>query len=80
MLPSPVGRSTRTRRINGERLFLRGGIVPPLRLDLAHVTPESATADVAHARDTGLNLLRLAAHVSHPALYDAADEIGRAHV
>ncbi len=63
-------------RINGERLFLRGGIVPPLRLDLAHVTPESATADVAHARDTGLNLLRLAAHVSHPALYDAADEAG----
>ncbi len=63
-------------RINGERLFLRGAIVPPLRRDLAAVTPESAAADVALAAEAGLNLLRVGAHVSHPALYDAADEAG----
>ena len=62
--------------INGERLFLRGVHVAPLDRDLASVTPTAAAADVRRAVDAGLNLLRVTGHVSHPALYDAADEAG----
>ncbi len=62
--------------INGERLFLRGAIVPPLDRDLSRVTAESAAADLALARGTGLNLLRLVGHVSSPALYAEADRMG----
>lgn len=65
-----------TWRINGERLFLKGAIVPPLRRDMASITSGSATADLALARDIGLNLIRVAGHVSAPPFYDAADETG----
>jgi len=62
--------------INGERIFLRGAIVPPLHRDLSRVTAASAGDDLALARDAGLNLLRVVGHVSSPALYDEADRTG----
>ena len=62
--------------VNGERLFLRGAIVPPLDRHLASVTTESAGRDLELARDAGLNLLRVAGHISAPALYEAADRSG----
>ena len=61
---------------NSERLFLRGAIVPPLDRRLSSVTVESAAADLDRARQAGLNLLRVAGHVSAPALYEAADRSG----
>lgn len=62
--------------INDEKLFLRGAIVPPLNRDLTQVTPESAKRDLELARDSGLNLLRVAGHVSSFHLYDEADQSG----
>ncbi|HJP23729.1 MAG TPA: hypothetical protein QGG16_00205, partial [Acidimicrobiales bacterium] len=62
--------------INGERIFLRGAIVPPLDRDLSRVTDDSAMADVALASNAGLNLLRLIGHVSATELYDEADRAG----
>ena len=62
--------------VNGERLFLRGAIVPPLDRHLASVTTESTGRDLELARDAGLNLLRVAGHISAPALYEAADRSG----
>lgn len=62
--------------INGERLFLRGAVVPPLDADLARVTADSAATDLASARAAGLNLLRVVGHVSSPHLYDEADRTG----
>lgn len=63
-------------QINGERLYIRGAIVPPLAQGLAAMSEASATKDLLLARDLGLNLVRVAAHVSHPALYQAADHLG----
>ena len=63
-------------RVNGERLFLRGAIVPPLARGLAAVTTEGAEADLQRAAAAGLNLVRVAGHVSAPALYEAADRVG----
>jgi len=62
--------------VNGERLFLRGAIVPPLDADLVRVTAESAANDLASASAAGLNLLRVVGHVSSPHLYDEADRTG----
>jgi beta-mannosidase len=62
--------------VNGERLFLKGANLAPTRLDVATVTPEEFRRDVELARDAGLDLLRVHAHISAPALYDAADELG----
>ena len=62
--------------INGQRLFLRGAIVPPLDRDLSRVTLESTTTDLTLARDAGLNFLRMIGHVSAPELYAEADRTG----
>ncbi len=62
--------------INGEQLFLRGAIVPPLKADLANVDVESALEVIKIAQESGLNLLRVGAHVSHPTLYQVADKAG----
>jgi beta-mannosidase len=65
-----------TLAVNGERLFLKGANQGPNRMALAEATPDELAADVALARDTGLDLLRLHAHVNRPELYRAADEAG----
>jgi beta-mannosidase len=73
-------RSVRMRRwvcsVNGERLFLKGVDQPPSHMALGEVTPDELRADIALALETGLDLMRLHAHVSRPELYDAADEAG----
>ena len=62
--------------VNGERLFLKGADHGPTRMAIAEATPEELRADVALAKEAGLDLLRLHAHVTRPELYEAADEAG----
>jgi beta-mannosidase len=62
--------------VNGERLFLKGSNQGPTRMALGEATREELTADVALAKEAGLDLLRVHAHVSRHELYDAADEAG----
>ncbi|MCU1453629.1 MAG: putative glycosidase, partial [Acidimicrobiales bacterium] len=62
--------------VNGERLFLKGANQGPSRQALADATPVELAADITLAKDIGLDLLRLQAHISRPELYDAADEAG----
>jgi beta-mannosidase len=62
--------------VNGERLFLKGSNQGPTRMALGEATPEELRRDVELAVETGLDLLRVHAHVSRPELYEAADEAG----
>ena len=62
--------------VNGERLFLKGSNQGPTRMALGEATPAELAGDVALAKETGLDLLRLHAHISRPELYAAADEAG----
>lgn len=62
--------------INGERLHLKGANQGPARMAIATSTPEELRADLVLAHDAGLDFIRLHAHISHPALYEAADELG----
>jgi beta-mannosidase len=62
--------------INGERLHLKGSNHGPTRHALADAPPGELAADVRLAKDAGLDLLRIHAHVTRPELYDAADEAG----
>ena len=63
-------------RLNGRRIYLRGNNYPPGDTRLATMTRERADRDVALARECNLNLLRVHAHVDHPAFYDACDAAG----
>jgi beta-mannosidase len=62
--------------VNGERLFLKGSNLGPTRQALAEATPDELRRDVDLAVETGLDLLRVNAHVTRPEVYDAADEAG----
>ncbi len=62
--------------VNGERLFLKGANLGPTRARLADASPDEFARDIALARDAGLDLVRVHAHISRPELYDAADEAG----
>jgi beta-mannosidase len=62
--------------VNGERLFLKGSNHGPAQLDLANATSEQLAADVKLAKDAGLDLLRVHAHITRKEFYDAADEAG----
>jgi beta-mannosidase len=62
--------------VNGERLFLKGTNQGPTRMALAEATAADLERDVVLAKDTGLDLLRVHAHVTRPELYDAADRHG----
>jgi beta-mannosidase len=62
--------------VNGERLFLKGANLEPTRMALAAASGEELRRDVELARDAGLDLVRVHAHVSRRELYDAADELG----
>ena len=62
--------------VNGERLFLKGSNQGPTRMALGDATADELARDVALAKDAGLDLLRIHAHVSRPELYDAADDAG----
>jgi beta-mannosidase len=62
--------------INGERLFLKGTNQGPTRMQLAEATPAELERDIVLAKQAGLDLFRVHAHVSRPELYDAADRHG----
>ncbi|MGE0879517.1 MAG: sugar-binding domain-containing protein [Acidimicrobiia bacterium] len=62
--------------VNGERMFLKGANLGPSRMALADATAEEFAHDIALAKDAGLDLVRLHAHVSRPELYEAADRAG----
>jgi beta-mannosidase len=62
--------------VNGERLFLKGANYGPAGRALAEVTAEDLVRDVSLAKDAGLDLLRVHAHVSRGELYEAADRAG----
>ncbi|HZQ85517.1 MAG TPA: hypothetical protein VFA83_11795, partial [Acidimicrobiales bacterium] len=62
--------------VNGERLFLKGSNQGPTRMELAEATAEDFERDTLLAKEAGLDLLRVHAHVSRPELYEAADRHG----
>ena len=62
--------------VNGERMFVKGSNQGPTRMALAEATPDDCRRDVELAKDAGLDLLRLHAHVARPETYDAADRAG----
>jgi beta-mannosidase len=62
--------------INGERLFLKGANLGPTRRALADASPDELAGDVALARQAGLDLLRVHAHITRTELYEAADREG----
>lgn len=62
--------------INGERLFLKGTNHGPTRMALGEASSDEVVADVTTARELGLDMLRVHAHVARRELYDAADEQG----
>ncbi|HWH35317.1 MAG TPA: hypothetical protein VNT56_08370 [Acidimicrobiales bacterium] len=62
--------------VNGERMFLKGANQGPHRMALGEVAGADLAADVAQAREAGLDLVRLHGHISRPEVYEAADELG----
>lgn len=62
--------------LNGKRFFIKGNNYPPTDVRLATVTRERCETDVRLARECHMNLLRIHAHVTHPAVYDEADAQG----
>ena len=62
--------------VNGERIFLKGTNVGPTRRALAEATTEELEGDVVRARQAGLDLIRLHAHIGRPETYRAADRLG----
>lgn len=62
--------------VNGTRLFLKGANVGPTRQDIGSATAEEVSGQVHAARDAGLDLLRVNAHIARPEFYAAADELG----
>ncbi len=65
-----------TFKVNGEQLFVKGANLGPTRRELGEASAEEIRRDVVLAKDAGLDLVRLHAHVSRPELYEAADELG----
>lgn len=63
-------------KLNGQRLYLKGSNYPPGDARLASMTRERARQDIQLAKDAHMNMLRVHAHVDHPALYQEADEQG----
>lgn len=65
-----------TMRVNGERLFLKGTNQGPTRMAIADATAQDCRRDIDLAKEAGLDLVRVHAHVARPETYDAADEAG----
>ena len=62
--------------LNGARLFIKGNNYAPGDSRLATMTHERYAHDLRLARECHMNLLRVHAHIEHPAFYEAADEAG----
>lgn len=62
--------------LNGVRFLAKGNNYPPGDMRLATMTRAQYDTDLALARDCHMNMLRVHAHVEHPAFYEAADAAG----
>ncbi|ABQ90130.1 glycoside hydrolase family 2 protein [Roseiflexus sp. RS-1] len=62
--------------LNGTRFFVKGNNYPPTDVRIATTTRERCLVDLRLARECHMNMLRVHGHIAHPALYDAADEMG----
>ncbi|MCU0494761.1 MAG: glycoside hydrolase [Chloroflexaceae bacterium] len=62
--------------LNGTRFLIKGNNYPPGDMRIATMTPERVAQDLRLVRECHMNLLRVHAHVDHPALYEAADKTG----
>jgi beta-mannosidase len=62
--------------LNGRRIFIRGNNYGPGDTRLATMTRERFQHDLELAKGANMNMLRLHAHVEHPAFYEVADELG----
>jgi beta-mannosidase len=62
--------------LNGQRLLIKGNNYAPGDTRIARMTNEAYQRDIQLAVDCHMNLLRVHAHVEHPAFYRAADEAG----
>lgn len=62
--------------LNGKRLFIKGNNYAPGDTRIATMTRAAFDRDLELARQCHMNLLRVHAHVEHPAFYEAADEAG----
>ena len=62
--------------LNGERIFLRGINSLPSDAYPARATRELLCADASLVREAGMNAVRVHAHVSDRAFYEACDELG----
>jgi len=62
--------------LNGRRMFIRGNNYGPGDTRLATMTRERFRRDLELAKEANMNMLRLHAHVEHPAFYEVADELG----
>lgn len=62
--------------LNGVRFLVKGNNYPPGDMRIATMTPERCEHDFRLVRDCHMNMLRIHAHVDHPAFYNAADANG----
>lgn len=63
-------------RINGEQLFAKGIGMLPTTARPGDASEQQVVGDVGAAREAGLDLIRVIAHIARPELYAAADEQG----
>lgn len=62
--------------LNGKRVFIKGNNYAPGDTRIATMTPERYATDLQLAAECHMNMLRVHAHVEHPAFYEAADLAG----
>jgi len=62
--------------INGERMFLKGTNFGPGAAEFAGLVTADHRRDLELARDAGLDLVRMQAHIAHPDFYRQADALG----
>lgn len=62
--------------LNGERFLAKGSNYPPGDMRIATMNRARCDEDFRLVRECHMNMLRIHAHVDHPALYAAADAAG----
>ena len=62
--------------VNGERLFTKGVGLLPTTPRPGDASAMEVAGDVRAAKEAGLDLIRLIAHIARPETYSTADEIG----
>lgn len=62
--------------LNGVRFFVKGNNYAPGDMRIATMTTERCAQDIRLACECNMNLLRIHAHVEHPAFYHAANRAG----